>query len=211
MPRLIEWGEARFKKKPVKDIHTTKTRESTEVLQELIEKIFIPFSNETERTQIAKCWQIYPEAISHFSTAKNLYRKIREGEEEIERKDKAMEIKLYEWQQKACQLLMDQDDRDILFVVDTLGSSGKSTLITVLEQRYPGRFVRQNMDSSTANNLFMVAKHEKISAIGFDCCRAGKFNLEVLEQTKNGFVQVKLFLIRFNNNFFSLEREIPRQ
>ena len=94
--------------------------------------------------------------------------------------------KLSNWQFDIFKELINQPDRIVLWVCDKVGNTGKTFICKFLRVMYNFFVSDGTLDSRDLCYMFP----EKISGIIFDVCRnaEGKFNYEVLEGAKNGFL-----------------------
>lgn len=98
------------------------------------------------------------------------------------RKRAAEEVELRDWQKKAVQKLMDQDNRKILWVIDEKGNNGKTFLASYLADKYGARI----FENGRSADIKYMWNGEDI--IIFDLVRSSQdhINYEVIEQIKNG-------------------------
>ena len=92
---------------------------------------------------------------------------------------------LFEHQKQAINMLMQQDDRKILWIVDVKGSSGKSILAKYLSAKY-NAFRASNVKAS---NIAFAYKGQSI--IVFDLARKidpKRIDYATIEDLKNGFI-----------------------
>ena len=95
-------------------------------------------------------------------------------------------IELREWQVEVIKQLMEQNDREILFVIDPEGGYGK-TFLTAYLAAVEGAFTCENGRSADIKYSYM--KHDNVNMlVVFDLTKSSEdhINYEIIELLKNG-------------------------
>jgi hypothetical protein len=96
------------------------------------------------------------------------------------------------WQIKVHDELMQQNKRQILFVIDRRGGQGKSTLARYLMQQYRGTHLSlTNIDKSNDLNHILSKQKAGLQSVVFDFprnCRPSRFPWDTIEGLKNGIL-----------------------
>lgn len=101
-------------------------------------------------------------------------------------KKRMKQVDLRYWQEKCVEKLLAQNDRQILFVVDTVGNTGKTVLAKHLLSIYGDRV--GYFDSTDKRTCSYVWKADKENILIFDLARSSSIDYQVLEQFKNGLI-----------------------
>lgn len=86
------------------------------------------------------------------------------------------------WQQEVEELIINQNDREILFVVDTMGNRGKTWFCQYMRQKY-GALILHDSESRAASYLWQMEK-----MVLFDIPRSAVPSYATMENMKNGFI-----------------------
>lgn len=95
---------------------------------------------------------------------------------------------LRDWQSKALEMLKQQNDREILFVVDEEGGKGKSTLAKYIMAEMSGHYLNGGKHQDLAHAF---AKNKNAEYIIFDMARNTSTEFwpyNMMEQLKNGMI-----------------------
>lgn len=101
---------------------------------------------------------------------------------QVKRRKKAETVVLREWQEKAVEKLLAQDNRKILWIVDEKGNNGKTFLASYLADKYGARI----FENGKSADIKYMWKGEDI--VVFDLVRScqDKINFAAIELLKNG-------------------------
>ena len=116
------------------------------------------------------------------------YRRCEQGKKIQERKLETDNIFLQDWQKKAVDILLNQDNRKVLRVVNARGNMGKSFLVNYLENRYPGECFATDPCGRMADTFCaMEDLGNSIKFILLDVPRTSvqNFNIAIVELFKN--------------------------
>lgn len=109
------------------------------------------------------------------------------------------DFKLYKWQQEVINLLSSKPSpREIIWLIDTAGNSGKSTLATYIEENFKRVSIFGNQ--KTADVAYAI---DSPSIVIFDFTRSQQehLNYEVIEAVKNGRI--------FSSKYASVHKRFP--
>lgn len=120
----------------------------------------------------------------YLQGVKNIMNTVHNGNARRALIAKLDKCKLNIWQQDAVKLYLEQNDREILWVLDPVGGIGKSFLANWLEMKH-NAFVISNGKSQDIAHAWNLQEH-----IVFDFTRSKResINYDILEQFKNGRV-----------------------
>lgn len=120
--------------------------------------------------------------IKNKKKIEEVARQIKREDERKKRKTAADNVELREWQKKAVEKLLNQDNRKILWVIDQLGNNGKTFLAHYLSDKYEAK-IFQNGRSADIKFIWNLEEF-----VIFDLVRSCQdhINYEVIEDLKNG-------------------------
>lgn len=126
---------------------------------------------------------VYPGQWIRYHRSFNVLRKMyRDKEFLAERKEEMQEMTLRDWQENAVEKLLRQDNREVLWVLDATGNSGKSFLASWLGC-IKGAF---EVTSGQTKDIAYAYEMQRIVVFDFSRQKEEYVNYGVIEGFKNG-------------------------
>lgn len=138
-----------------------------------------------QQTPIEIIAENYPtQYIMYYKGLNQLNNIYKQQDIENELSFRFQQIELYEWQEEIIQTLLKQNDRQILWVYDKNGNSGKSTLCKYIYTQFKAFYT----SATKAQDITYQYNNEEIILFDFSRHNQEYINYGLIENFKNGLI-----------------------